>query len=74
MTFQRESDQEKKRNKQKRLKKTIVIFWLTSGIAYTKLPIGFNVPPSPPDSPVVVVDKKTIVEVARKVRWMCRVV
>ena len=44
---------------------------LTSGMAYTKLPIGFIVEPL---SPGVVVERKTIVDVLRGVRWMCMVV
>ena len=53
---------------------------LTSGIAYTKLPIGFIIadppPPPPPllESPGDVVVRKRSVDVARIVRWMCKVV
>lgn len=44
---------------------------LTSGMAYTKLPMGFMVEPL---SPGVVVERKTIVDVFMGVRWMWTVV
>lgn len=43
----------------------------TSGIAYTKLPIGFIVEPL---SPGVVVERKTIVDVFIGVKWIWTVV
>ena len=53
---------------------------LTSGIAYIKLPIGLVIadppPPPPPllESPGDVVVRKRSVDVAKIVRWICKVV
>ena len=56
---------------------------LTSGIAYIKLPIGLVIadpppPPPPPPPPLLespgdVVVRKRSVDVARIVRWICKV-